>query len=94
MVTLRIRILVTLLIVLSFLAFEGHCKKAKNKKTGSNKKRVSANSFVGKLISTQCIEYEALNGLMTPKKAKKLCDEDLACAGFTYKGKCGTPRAI
>ena len=89
MVTLRGRILVTLLLVLlSFLAFEGHCKKAKNKKTGSHKKRVSANMFVGKLISTQCIEYEALNGLMTPKIAKKLCDEDLACAGFTYKGKC------
>lgn len=87
MVTLRIRILVTLLVVLSFLAFEGHCKKAKNKKIGNHKKRASANTFVGKFISTQCIEYEALNGLMTPKNAKKLCDEDLACAGFTYKGK-------
>ena len=87
MVTLRALVLVTLM-VLSLQPFEGHCKKAgnKNKKKASNSPTMSAKTFVGKYKTTDCIEYEELNGWMTPKTAKRLCDEDLACAGFTYKG--------
>ena len=91
MVTLRALVLVTLM-VLSLQPFEGHCKKAGNKTKKTSKKKasksptMSAKTFVGKYKTTDCIEYEELNGWMTPKTAKRLCDEDLACAGFTYKG--------
>ena len=84
MVTLKVIVLGTLMFL--SLPYQGHSKKANKKNSKAHKKRPSSSTFVGKYISTQCIEYEALNGWMTPKTAKRLCDEDLACAGFTYKG--------
>jgi hypothetical protein len=35
-------------------------------------------------------EYPNLNGYYSPKQAVKLCEEDLSCGGFTYKG---TPKS-
>lgn len=31
-------------------------------------------------------EYVKLNGFYKPKDAVKVCEQDLACAGFTFKG--------
>ena len=31
-------------------------------------------------------EYPTINGLMFVNDAKRKCDNDLACAGFTFKG--------
>ena len=31
-------------------------------------------------------EYPALNGWMLVREAKEKCENDLACAGFTFKG--------
>ena len=76
-----------LLLLLVFLK-EGQTKKTKEKK-GHRKKAgtVPSNFFVGKLDSIPYnLEYPQLNGVMTPKNAKKLCEEDFSCAGFTYKG--------
>lgn len=63
-------------------------KKKKSKKSSPSKKSETSAAafFVGKLSAGQCLEYVDLNGLMTPTEAKKSCDEDLFCAGFTYKG--------
>ena len=79
--------LVLFLLLLVFLK-EGQTKKTKEKK-GQRKKaaNVPSNFFVGKLDSIPYnLEYPQLNGVMTPKNAKKLCEEDFSCAGFTYKG--------
>ena len=40
--------------------------------------------LVGRLSEGQ-FEYPHLNGWMTPRQAKQLCDEDQQCGGFTYK---------
>lgn len=78
-------------LILLFLAFEGHLTSvggAKKKKAKSGKKSsTTASCFVGKLDSNLCVEYNvAPQRKMTPKDAKKWCEEDLQCAGFTYKG--------
>lgn len=80
-------------LILLFLAFEGHLTSvvgAKKKKT-STKSSKKSKAFVGKLDTNLCVEY--VSGLpssssfkMTPKEAIKWCEEDLQCAGFTYKG--------
>ena len=31
-------------------------------------------------------EYDQLNGVFTPSKAKEACEHDLQCGGFTFKG--------
>ena len=81
------QLLVVLLLLLVFFSKEGQTKK-KEKKGQSKKASASTNFFVGKLDSIPYnLEYEQLNGVMTPKNAKQLCEDDLACAGFTYKVK-------
>ena len=40
---------------------------------------------IGRLREGQ-YEYPKLNGWMTPSRAKKRCDKDEKCGGFTYKG--------
>ena len=40
--------------------------------------------IVGRVLEGQ-FEYPALNGWMTPGRAKEICDQDPACGGFTYK---------
>eukprot|EP00092_Neocalanus_flemingeri_P032574 GFUD01035430.1.p1 GENE.GFUD01035430.1~~GFUD01035430.1.p1 ORF type:complete len:611 (-),score=162.78 GFUD01035430.1:61-1893(-) len=41
--------------------------------------------YVGRISEGQ-FEYSDLNGWMTPRKAKELCEKDAKCGGFTYKG--------
>jgi len=67
-------------------------------KKGASKKKVDSSFFVGKLDATSSsVEYQHIIGgegqlggqfqvLLTPKKARTLCEADLQCAGFTYKG--------
>ena len=41
--------------------------------------------FIGRVPPTR-FEYSKLNGFYTPKKALELCEKDLQCGGFTFKG--------
>ena len=46
---------------------------------------VFTNFYAGR-IKPGKFEYPKLNGLMSVKDAKEKCENDLACAGFTFKG--------
>ena len=45
---------------------------------------VQSGFFVGRISEGQ-FEYSDLNGWMTPRTAKDLCENDEKCGGFTYK---------
>ena len=42
--------------------------------------------FIGRVPPNQYVEYSSLNGFYSPKSAKLICETDLQCAGFTFKG--------
>lgn len=46
---------------------------------------VNGKFYAGRIKPGQ-FEYPKHNGWMTPLQAKKLCEFDLACGGFTFKG--------
>ena len=50
-------------------------------------KLISGGFYIGRLSEGQ-FEYPALNGWMTTASAKKLCDDDNMCGGFTFKVCC------
>ena len=41
--------------------------------------------FVGR-VPPRRFEYDALNGFYSPQQAKCVCDNDIQCGGFTFKG--------
>ena len=41
--------------------------------------------FIGR-VPPRSFEYDTLNGFYSPQKAKYICDSDLQCGGFTFKG--------
>ena len=41
--------------------------------------------FVGR-VPPSSFEYPQLNGFYLPKQAKYICERDLQCGGFTFKG--------
>lgn len=43
------------------------------------------NWYVGRVPPSQ-FEYPDINGYFTPLDAKNLCEDDLQCGGFTFKG--------
>ena len=47
--------------------------------------QIKAEFQIGRLREGQ-YEYPKLNRWMTPSRAKKRCDKDEKCGGFTYKG--------
>ena len=47
-------------------------------------KLICGSFYTGRLSEGQ-FEYPELNGWMTTESAKKLCDDDNMCGGFTYK---------
>ena len=65
-----VSILVILVVLCGFLAFEGQAKKVKKKQSAGSKKKVDSSSsksrsffFVGKLDATSsCVEYNHSNG--------------------------------
>ena len=46
--------------------------------------RVQEGFYVGRISEGQ-FEYSDLNGWMTPRNAKDICEKDAKCGGFTYK---------
>ena len=42
--------------------------------------------FIGRIPPDQDFEYSSLNGFYSPKRAKQICENDIQCAGFTFKG--------
>lgn len=42
--------------------------------------------FVGRLAPSAVYEYPVLNGFFRPQEAKDLCEADLECGGFTFRG--------
>ena len=57
------------------------------KKTSSNENSVKKNKrwFIGRVPPSR-FEYSSINGFYSPKKAKNICEKDLQCGGFTFKG--------
>ena len=41
--------------------------------------------FIGRTPPSM-FEYSGINGFYSPKKAQSICEEDLQCGGFTFKG--------
>ena len=41
--------------------------------------------FIGR-VPPSSFEYPKLNGFYSPKQAKYICEKDLQCGGFTFKG--------
>ena len=41
--------------------------------------------YIGR-VPPSSFEYDQLNGFYYPKRAKYVCDRDLQCGGFTFKG--------
>ena len=41
--------------------------------------------YVGR-VPPSSFEYAKLNGYHTPPKAQNICEDDLKCGGFTFKG--------
>ncbi len=86
-------LLLTMVILAALTAFTtAKKKKGKNKKKTKESLRFPGSGFfVGKLNFVDNLEVDtfettaAVNTLLTPKEAKRLCDDDLGCAGFTYK---------
>ena len=50
-----------------------------------NSNSIQFHWFVGR-VPPSMFEYPNLNGFYSPKDAKSLCERDLQCGGFTYKG--------
>jgi len=51
-----------------------------------NGKSKTKDFFFRGRVPSGSFEYSDLNGFYTPKKAIKVCENDLSCAGFTFKG--------
>ena len=41
--------------------------------------------FIGRTPPSS-LEYSKINGFYSPKQAKSICEKDLQCGGFTFKG--------
>ena len=57
----------------------------KSTTTGKNATKPRKSWFVGRTPPSS-FEYSKLNGFYTPKEAKNLCEQDIQCGGFTFKG--------
>ena len=56
-----------------------------NIKVISTEKLVDRNWYVGRVPPLQ-FEYPDINGYFTPSNAMLICENDLQCGGFTFKG--------
>ena len=52
---------------------------------GRNADKPRKSWFVGRTPPSS-FEYSKLNGFFSPKEAKNLCEQDIQCGGFTFKG--------
>ena len=43
------------------------------------------NWYIGRAPPTQ-FEYDRINGYYSPDQAKEICENDIQCGGFTFKG--------
>ena len=51
----------------------------------SSKERTEKRWYIGR-TPPSCFEYSKINGYYTPKQAKTICEKDVQCGGFTFKG--------
>ena len=58
--------------------------------TSKSKTKTKTKTFISKFITGRIppgkFEYSKLNGFYRPNVAAKICERDLGCAGFTFKG--------
>ncbi len=57
-----------------------------NENVRHKKKSSPGPKFIAGRIPPGGFEHSDLNGMYRPREAAKLCEKDLACAGFTFKG--------
>lgn len=67
------------------ISIEGKEKNGEYYKSNSYFKKETG-FFIGRFIHGNYFEYHALNGILNPKHAVKICEADFECAGFTYQG--------
>ena len=56
-----------------------------NMRSKVNCKRSTKKWFIGR-VPPSSFEYPEINDFYTPKRAKDICEKNLQCAGFTFKG--------
>jgi hypothetical protein len=47
--------------------------------------KLSKNWHIGR-VPPRRFEYDSINGFFTPQRARRICENDLQCGGFTFKG--------
>ena len=73
--------------ILFFVSYKSVCSFSYvNENVRHNKKSSPGPKFIAGRIPPGGFEYSELNGMYRPREAAKLCEKDLACAGFTFKG--------
>ena len=65
----------------------------KSTNAGKNATKKRKSWFVGRTPPSK-FEYSKLNGFYSPKEAKKICEGDIQCGGFTFKGTKRTKQII
>ena len=73
--------------ILFFVSFKSVCSFSPENENVRHKKKSSPGpKFIAGRIPPGGFEHSDLNGMYRPREAAKLCEKDLACAGFTFKG--------
>jgi hypothetical protein len=73
--------------ILFFVSLKSVCPfSPENENVRHKKKSSSGPKFIAGRIPPGGFEYSDLNGMYRPREAAKLCEKNLACAGFTFKG--------
>jgi hypothetical protein len=83
--------LILLLFVLLDVGCSDKVKKVdkKEKKSSTKKKNGLTGFIVGRLNPDPGFELNRLNGFYTPDEAANLCERNVECAGFTFRGSKG-----
>ena len=86
---ISLRMTLLLLVIISLQSTHVLSKKSKessNKKSSSKKKTGLTGFIAGRLNPDPALELSRINGFYTPEEASTLCEKNLECAGFTFRG--------
>ena len=82
---------ILLVLILVDVSLSDKVKKTdkKDKKVSTKKKNGLTGFIVGRLNPDPGFELNRLNGFYTPDEAANLCEKNVECAGFTFRGSKG-----
>ena len=86
---ISLRMTLLLLVIISLQSTHVLSKKSKessNKKSSTKKKTGLTGFIAGRLNPDPALELSRINGFYTPEEASTLCEKNLECAGFTFRG--------